>query len=62
MPLYRVKQSELEIKIALLEAAGEVITQVGADPDSLDAFLVITSKPTNDTGRAWSPEGMKETR
>ena len=43
MPMYRIGQSELDAEIARLEHAGEVITQVMADPESLDDFIIITA-------------------
>lgn len=64
MPLYRTKQDELVDEIARLEIAGETVTQIMTDPETLDGFIILTSKPVNTTGRAWLPNtlGQTETR
>jgi hypothetical protein len=62
MPMYRTKQDELDAEILRLEYIGEVITQVLTDPETLDGYIILTSKSVNDTGRPHVPSWDRETR
>lgn len=62
MPLYRTSSTEpLDELVAKVERNGERVVQI-VPRQGRDVFIVLTQRPINDTGRAWSPSGMKETR